>query len=171
MTAERAPDLFGTGEPIDGMLVGRAHNLAEWQHRKERQAFDALCNRLNVRRWRKRIYAEGGAALDRLRAKNREKANAYHERQREKRKGRVFTCGHCGATWCVVPRAPGACWVAKACSPRCARALWKSENAEHVRRYKNASRGGGTCMDCGGEKPAGRGRRRCDACAARKAAA
>jgi hypothetical protein len=142
-----------------GFLTGKAFAIADWRHRKDKREFDALQNRLNVRRWRLRVYDVGGEKLDQLRANARKRQNAHHERERIKRRGRVLTCEQCGAQWCVVPRAPGACWNAKACSLRCQRALWKARPGvrEANRQRKNALRGSTGLCWCGAPKPKGHG--------------
>jgi hypothetical protein len=146
-----------------GFLTGKALALADWRHRKDKREFDVLQARLSARRWLMRVYAEGGEKLERVRELARKRANARKERRRLKRRGRVLTCGWCGAQWCPLPRAPGAAAIAKSCSARCQHAIWRSapENRERLRKKKNAARGSTGLCWCGAPKPKGHGWRYC----------
>lgn len=137
--------------------------LLQWSERKDRREFNALLNRLNVRRWLKRVYGDGGAKLDGYRAGCRRRQLKRGEKRRLARRGRVITCAWCDAQWCRVPRRSG---PGKTCSLRCQRALWKSKPgvAERNRQRKNELRGGGRCKRCDGAKPRGRGVRYCSRC-------
>lgn len=104
-------DRLDVGELVDGYAIGKAHNLAEWAHRKEQREFAALCHRLRIRRRVLAIRAEGGARLADLRAKQLAWEHEHRDREQQKTEARerrrkkhdaarpIVTCRECGATW------------------------------------------------------------------------
>lgn len=102
-------------------IGAREASLREWMFRLENRGFDALVNRLRVKKWTAEVYAEGGARLGRLRALKRAWASkrrasdlaAARRSDRQKRAKAykkaplVLTCVECGATWCKAPWARG----------------------------------------------------------------
>jgi hypothetical protein len=133
------------GERVGGMQAGRGAALLDWRHRKEARDFAVLVNRLRARKWR----IENP---DRYRAKQREcarrpaaraKQAAWKAKRRAARlRSTIYTCAHCGSTWCGVP------WVqprkqTRFCSDRCAKA---SRRAGARERSELAQR---TCSECG----------------------
>lgn len=95
----------------------RELGLREWMYKRENRGFDALVNRLRVKKWTREVRAEGGERLAALRAVKlawwhrlaqvvRDKLSA---RKRAARRARytksptIFACIQCGATWCKAP--------------------------------------------------------------------
>ena len=96
-----------TGRPV-GFLVGKALALVEWQAKKERQSFDALCNSLRVCKWQREVREKNGAMAERLRARQRdyqrrvdvmtrsEMMARERRRSRYAKNPRVRVCRQCG---------------------------------------------------------------------------
>jgi hypothetical protein len=148
---------------LDGFQFGKAVALRDWQVARERRDFEALCNRLRVKKWRREVYGEGGTKLERLRANHRKYAAQPRVKSRQAELGRakrraayranptVCTCLQCGATWCpfqnggVRPRE-----IPKFCSSACAQ----------VHRYHRKRVATKRCSACG---EVGHTRKRCSA--------
>jgi hypothetical protein len=98
-------------------ISSRELGLREWMFKRENAGFDALVNRLRVRKWADSIRAEGGERLEKLRAKKRRWAadtraqdvESARRADRAKRRGAykkaplLLACVECGATWCKAP--------------------------------------------------------------------
>ena len=154
----------------NGFLTGKSAAIAEWRHRKERKAFDVVVNRLRVRKYEREARANGGPALEKLRARAlrysrkpevvakqtaRQKAL---RRARAKQSPRVFICDmeDCRAQWCRVvlpgkrlPSGP----APRFCSEACAQIHRYRQKAETAARTVTRR-----CTGCG--KP-GHNIRRC----------
>lgn len=110
------------GELAEGyQFDGRARAIAQWRERKEAREFEAMCNVLRVKKWRREVFAEAGERLARLRESGREKMrkrraamsaaerDELNARQREERERAwksspaIYTCKTCGTQWCPLP--------------------------------------------------------------------
>lgn len=115
------------GELVSGYQVGRALRLADWRAGKEQDSFERLCNRLRVRLWRVRLFAEGGEKLAAYRAYKRDWAREHRDREvaaaqaklRRRKTWPVITCGGCGNEFMQLRRAGGR--PGRYCSNRCKR--------------------------------------------------
>lgn len=155
-----------------GYAIGKAHALAEWQHRREKREFAKLCARFKFAKWYREVKAEGGdrweRLLERSRAQTREK-----NRKRDEAKAEAFDrtprqCPGCPAVFVPEFRAgPPRVYCTAACGLR----HWRSQNRadqntkQNARRAKARARNPGAlelvCDCCGAlfEHAAGKGGR------------
>lgn len=120
-------DQLDISELTFGFAIGKAHNLSEWKHRKEKQEFARICNILGCikrrneyrqaadERWEQ--FCETRRKIDH----NPERRKKHNARRNAKRKKAyqddpIATCVVCGATW-IRPFVKG--HVKKCCSDAC----------------------------------------------------
>lgn len=83
-----------------GFMTGKAAAIADWQHRKTKQADQKLYAVLRARRWYKNNP-------ERARENNKKADAKKYARRREENaalvRGHVLTCARCGTQWCRIP--------------------------------------------------------------------
>lgn len=144
-----------------GFAIGKAHAIAEWAHRREQREFAALCKRLGVARWYRRVKAAGGEQWDRMLAAWRvHNRRASAKRSAAKRAAfdrtlALATCPTCGdpfvRTWGPGRRAEV---CSKACRPSRSRLYLAAAQRAYHRAKVLAVRQPMVCPGCGIELPA-----------------
>lgn len=132
---------------ITGYLVGKSARLADWQHKKEKESFEALCARLRARRWG--IQAKTDPHKKALKKATQRRYNAKPEnaaknyaRCKKRRAAAyrssapVFTCVECGATWCKAPWTKGP--KPRFCGDRCRSRARYQERTPGARRCQRS---------------------------------
>jgi hypothetical protein len=147
--------LVEAGVPLDeegrahgySLTKTRAYGISQWLERKEDKEYAALFNRLNVRRWRMALKAEGGARwrafLDYHKHWGRAKRAKLRPARLEAARAMVKTCPTCNVEFTPIPLRPGN--PPRFCCAECMEA-WPAIKRE--REAKNKVR---SCAECGVE--------------------
>lgn len=127
-------------------VSAREIGLRDWMFKRENAGFDVLVKRLQARNWHRRVYAEGGERVERMRANcrashARRRANGKelaYRRARYAKNAKVIVCRGCGAQWCKAP------WVTgrrrEFCDNLCRENFYYATNEAFRQRKKDNAR-------------------------------